>query len=62
MGVFNKFTVPDVDEEKARMQALVEAFKDNNEDEETEDEEEMENPIVQREVRKIKALQEYHNE
>ena len=33
MGVFNKFAAPDVDEEKARMKALVEIFKDNNKDE-----------------------------
>jgi len=42
MGVFNKFATPDVDEEKARMKALLEAFKDNNEDEEPEDEEKKE--------------------
>ena len=40
MGVLNNYAVPDVDEEKARMKALVEDFKANNEDEETEDEEE----------------------
>lgn len=39
--MFNKYITPDVEEEKARMRALVEAFKDNNEDEEEiEDEEE----------------------
>ena len=40
MGLLNKFATPDVEEEKARMKALVEAFKDNEDDEETEDEEE----------------------
>ena len=38
--MFNKFAAPDVEEEKTRMKALVEAFKANNEEEETEDEEE----------------------
>jgi len=37
MGVFDKFTAPDVEEEAARMRALLEAFKNNSEDENEEE-------------------------
>lgn len=40
MKMFNKYVVPDVEEEKARMRALVAKLEENSEEEETKDEEE----------------------
>lgn len=40
MGILNRFAAPDVEEEKARMKALVETFKDNEDDDENKEDEE----------------------